>query len=203
MKNLSFHTIRFASVIGLFLLLTSCQITTVNLNADLKDYNVNLYLTEYTPKFSGTPADYKGKKMCMANIRNDARNTTNFSYYSKDIKVQYLLSNRANTHIQLIPSFFWYAYQKAFEHAGIETLPRCGTNMPELWIIFKSFDDEELKFRIALYENRETIIEKELTISMPPVQERNPEILKNRGYEMIDLTIKTILNDSSFQAAFL
>ena len=195
--------IKLASVIGLFLLLTSCQITTVNLNTDLKDYNVQLYLKEYTPKFSGPIPVYKGRKMCLANIRNDAQNTTNFSYYSKDNKVQYLLSNQANTHIQLIPSFFWYAYQKAFEHAGIQTFPRCGTDMPELWIIFKSFDDEELRFRIALYENRETIVEKELTISLPPVENRSPEVLKNRAYEMIDLTITTILKDSGFQAGFI
>ncbi len=202
MEKSVINFIRFLFAFGIFFLLLSCS-STVNLNADLKDYNVHLYLKEYTPKFNGVNQEFKGTKMCLANIRNDARNTTNFSYHSKDNKVQYLLSNRANTHIQLIPSFFWYAYQKAFEHAGIETLPRCEKDMPELWIIFRSFDDEELRFRVHLYENRDAIFEKELTISMPPVAERNPASLQNRGYDMIDLTIKTLLNDSGFQAAFL
>lgn len=193
--------IRLLSVLGLLGFLWSCA-SAVNLNADLKDYNVHLYLKEYTPKFTVANPEYKGKKMCLANIRNDARNTTNFSYYSKDIKVQYLLSNRANTHVQLVPSFFWYAYQKAFEHAGVETQVRCDKDMPELWIVFLSFDDEDLKFKMTLYENRETIFEKTMTISMPPASERNPILLQKRGYDMIDLTIQTILNDSGFQAAF-
>lgn len=195
------NIIRFIPLFGLFLLLLSCT-SAVNLNADLKDYSVHLYLKEYTPKFTGVKQEFKGTKMCLANIRNDARNTTNFSYHSSDNKVQYLLSNRANTHIQLIPSFFWYAYQKAFEHAGIETLPRCEKDMPELWIVFLSFNDEELRFKTTLYENRETIFEKEMKVNMPRVQERNPAVLQTRGYEMIDLTIKTILDDSGFQAAF-
>ncbi len=203
MKRIFHTTIGLMSVMGICFLLASCQLSTVNLNADLKDYNVNLYLKEYTPKFSGIHADYKGKKICLANIRNDARNTTNFSYYSKDIKVQYLLSNKANTHIQLIPSFFWYAYEKAFKHAGIEVQTRCEPGVPELWIIFRQFDDEELKFRIHLYENRETILEKEITITMPAPAQRDPVILQARAYDMIDLTIKTLLVDSSFQAALL
>jgi hypothetical protein len=201
MKEPTSNIIRFVPVFALFLLLLSCS-SAVNLNADLKDYSIHLYLKEYTPKFTGVKQEFKGTKICLANIRNDARNTTNFSYHSRDNKVQYLLSNRVNTHIQLIPSFFWYAYQKAFEHAGIETLPRCEKDMPELWIVFLSFNDEELRFKITLYENRETIFEKEMKINMPPVQERNPVVLQTRGYEMIDLTIKTILDDSGFQAAF-
>lgn len=192
---------RLITVLFFLTQLGSCS-STVNLNADLKDYDVNLYLKEYTPKFNVANTQYKGKKLCLDNIRNDAPNTTNFSYHSKDIRVRYLLSNRANTHIQLVPSFFWYAYQKAFEHAGIETLTRCQTSMPELWIVFLSFDDEELKFKITLYENREKIFEKDMMVSMPPASERNPILLKNRGYEMIDLTIQTILNDTGFQAAF-
>jgi hypothetical protein len=195
------HLLLTASVSGLLLLLLSCS-TAVNLNADLKEYNVHLYLKDYTPKFGGVNQEFRGTKMCLANIRNDAQNTTNFSYHSKDIKVQYLLSNRANTHIQLVPSFFWYAYQKAFEHAGIETLARCEKDMPELWIVFQSLNDEELKFKITLYENRETIFAKEMTISMPPAEDRNQALLQTRAYDMIDLTIQTILNDSGFQAAF-
>ncbi|HLZ18060.1 MAG TPA: hypothetical protein VKO67_00530 [Smithellaceae bacterium] len=195
------YIIRFSALFAFLALLCSCS-SVVNLNADLKEYNVNLYLKEYTPTFSVPNPEYKGKKMCLDNIRNDARNTTNFSYYSKDNRVQYLLSNRANTHVQLVPSFFWYAYQKAFEYAGIETLARCEANIPEVWIVFLSFNEDELKFKLTLYENKEKIFEKDMTVSMPPATERNPLLLQKRGYDMIDLTVQTILNDSGFQAAF-
>lgn len=191
------------SAIAILLMLTSCQTATGNLNADIKNYNVNLYLKDYIPKFGTINPKFKGKVMCLSNIRNDARNTTNFSYYSRDNMVQYILSNKANTPMQLIPSFFWYAYQKAFEHAGIGTQPRCSENMPELWIVFQSFNDEELQFKITLYENLVPIYEKKLTVSMPPAPERDPTALQARAYEMIDLTITTILKDSGFQTAFL
>jgi len=193
--------LRLISVFGFLALLCSCT-STVNLNADLKEYNVNLYLKEYTPRFSVATAEYRGKKMCLDNIRNDARNTTNFSYFSKDNRVQYLLSNKANTHIQLVPSFFWYAYQKAFEYAGIETLAHCQANIPEVWIVFLSFDEDELKFKVTLYENQQKIFEKDMTVSIPPAAERKPALLQKRGYDMIDLTVQTILNDPVFQAAF-
>ena len=195
------YTIRLSVLLGLTVFICSCT-PTVTLYADLKEYNINLYLTDYTPKFTVANPEYKGKKMCLDNIRNDARNTTNFSYYSKDNRVQYLLSNRANTHVQLVPSFFWYAYQKAFEHAGIETLARCETNIPEVWIVFQSLDEDDLKCKITLYENREKIFEKDVTVSMTPAPRREPLLLQHRAYDMIDLTVQTILNDPVFQAAF-
>lgn len=190
------------SVVGLFLSLTSCQIATVYLNTDLKEYNVHLYLEEYTPKLNKIPPEYKGKVMCLANLRNDSQNTANFSYFSKDNKAQYLLSTRAGTNIQPIPNFFWSAYEKAFARAGITTMTRCENDMPEMWIIFRSFDDEELKFRIHLYINREAVFEKEMTIIMPPAENRNSIALQARAYDMIDLTIKTILREPGVKAAF-
>lgn len=187
----------------LALLFTSCRSVDKNITADETFLNVSLYLKDYTPKPGGINPDLKGREMCLANIRNDARNTTNFSYYSKDIRIQYLLSNRANTPVQLIPSFFWYAYQKAFEQAGIKTSERCSGEIPELWIIFQSFTDEELQFKVTLLENRETIFQKDMRVVMPPAADHSPAMLQTRAYDMIDLTISTILNDPSFQAAFL
>jgi len=203
MNRSTFHLISLVTAISFFFLLTSCQTTTVNLNPDTNDYDVNLNVNDYKPKLSGINPAYKGKAMCLSNIRNDARNTSNFSYYSKDLKVRYNLSNKGNTFMQLVPSFFWYAYQKAFEHAGITTIEHCSGNIPELWIIFQSFDDEELQLKITLLENRKTIFEKNLKVTMSPASGRHPATLQTRAYEMIDLTINTILNDSCFQAAFL
>ena len=204
MKKQARHILYLASAIALILLLSSCQTPAGHLSSDMNQYRVNLYLHDYTPKLGGIKPEFKNKVMCLSNIRNDARNTTNFSYYSKDIRVQYILSNKVNTPMQLVPSFFWYAYQKAFESAGIETQARCSKeNIPELWIIFQSFNDEELQFKITLLENLVTIYEKNLTVTLPPVVERDPIALQSRAYDMIDLTITAILNDSGFQAAFL
>lgn len=203
MKKIFNHAVCVASAVLFLWFLTSCQTTTGNLNADLNNCTVNLHLKDYTPKFDVTHPEFRGRTLCLSNIRNDARNTTNFSFYSKDSRVEYVLSNRANSPVQLVPSFFWYAYQKAFEHAGIEAVARCSDKSPELWIIFQSFHDEELRFKITLYENRETIYEKELTVSMPAASDRDPAKLQARAYAMIDLTIATILNDTGFKAAFL
>ena len=197
------NVIKLVSVCAIFLIAASCQIATVNLSTDLKEYNVQLYLKEYSPYIIRSIPEYKGGKICLNQIRNDSQNTTNFSYYSKDKKVQYLLSDQADSHIQLIPYFFWNAYQKAFAKAGIEVLTRCENDIPEMWMIFRSFNDEELKLRIHLYKNRAAIFEKEITIVMPPAKDLNPVALRSRAYEMIDLTIQTILNDPGFQAGFL
>jgi len=195
------HILSFAPLLCFWALVCACS-PVVNLNADLKEYTIHLYLKEYTPQVNVSIPEYKCKKMCLANIRNDARNTTNFSYYSKDNRVQYLLSNRANTHVQLIPSFFWYAYQKAFESVGIETLARCNADIPEVWIIFLSLDEDHVTFKLTLFENREAIFEKEMTVGIPPATDRTPASLQKRGYDLINLTIQTILNDPGFKAAF-
>jgi hypothetical protein len=188
-----------------FIFLYACQTTSGSFHPDPNNYNVYLYLSEYTPKFDTAKyQQFKGKKICMSNIRNNAGNTTNFSYYSKDLKVQYQLSHASNTPIQFIPSYFWYAYQKAFQYAGIETSADCSSaNLPELWIIFQSFNDEELQLKITVLKNRETLYEKDLIITMAAPSSRDSILLKIRAYEMIDLTITTILDDPGLQAILL
>ncbi|HEX7416033.1 MAG TPA: hypothetical protein VF305_02480 [Smithellaceae bacterium] len=190
---------------AIFVFLCACQTTSSNLSSDPNNYNVNLHLIDYFPKLDAAKyQQFKGKKICMSNIRNNAGNTTNFSYYSKDLKVQYQLSHASNTPIQFIPSYFWYAYQKAFQYAGIEASADCSSaNLPELWIIFQSFNDEELQLKITVLKNRETLYEKDLIITMAASSSRNSILLKIRAYEMIDLTITTILDDPGLQAILL
>jgi uncharacterized protein YcfL len=132
-------------VLVVFIYLAGCRASAVNLNSDINSYDIPLYLREYTPKLDAAKyQQFSGKKMYMSNIRNDAADTTNFNYFSKDIKVRYELSNKTNTPIQFVQSFFWYAYQKAFIQAGIDTSAYCSPeNIPELRIIFQSFNDEE------------------------------------------------------------
>jgi hypothetical protein len=192
-------------VLVVFIYLAGCRASAVNLNSDINSYDIPLYLREYTPKLDAAKyQQFSGKKMYMSNIRNDAADTTNFNYFSKDIKVRYELSNKTNTPIQFVQSFFWYAYQKAFIQAGIDTSAYCSPeNIPELWIIFQSFNDEELQLKITVLKNRETKYEKDLVVRAAPPATRNITELQNRAYAMIDQTVTTILDDPGLQAAFL
>lgn len=182
------------------LFFAACQTTTA-VHFDPRSYLVPLYLYDYTPKFDANSyRQLKGKSMCMSGIRNDARNTTNFSYYSKDLKVRYELSNKPNTHIMFVQSYFWYAYEKAFTHAGIEVSHRCTSeNMPELWIIFQELDDDELRLKMNILKNRATVYEKEIHVQMPTAVTRDPVSLRLRAYDMIDLTVTKMLADQAFQ----
>jgi hypothetical protein len=181
--------------------LTGCQTTTGNLNLDMNSYSVPLYANEYTPKIDAAKyPQLTAQKMCLSNIRNDARDTTIHNYYSKDRRVEYTLSNKANTLIQFVQSYFWYAYQKAFIQAGLDTSANCSAeNIPELWIIFQSFNDDELQLKITVLKNRVTLYEKDIVVTMPPATERNVLYLQKRAYEMIDMTVMKILDDPGFQ----
>lgn len=185
--------------------LTGCQTTSGNLYSDLNTFAVNLHVNDYSPKIDAAKYhQFSGKKMCMSNIRNDARDTSNFGYYSKDLKVQYLLSNKANTPIQFVQSFFWYAYQKSFMQAGLDTSADCSAeNTPELWIIFQSLNDEELQLKITILKNRVTLYEKDLFVQAPPATSRDIRELQKRAYDMIDLTVTKILDDPGFQQVIM
>jgi hypothetical protein len=192
-------------VFAMIIALGGCTAATSNLNPDLNFYTVPLYLVEYTPKIDAAKyAQFSGKKICLSNIRNDAGNTTNFGYYSKDKRIQYELSNKANTIVMLAQNYFWYAYQKAFLKVGLEASTDCSPkNTPELWIIFQSLNDEELKMKITVLKNRETLYEKDLAVTMPPVEYRSIPGLQKRAYEMIDLTVSAILDDPGLQDMLL
>jgi hypothetical protein len=181
---------------------TGCQATTGNLNLDMNSYSVPLYVNEYTPKIDAAKyPQFTAKKMCLSNIRNDASDTSIHNYYSKDRRVGYTLSNKANTLIQFVQSYFWYAYQKAFIQAGLDTSANCSTeNIPELWIIFQSFNDDELQFKITVLKNHVALYEKDLVVTMPQATERNVLYLQKRAYEMIDMTVIKILDDPGFQS---
>ena len=192
-------------VLAIIIALCGCTAAKSNLHSDFNSYTVPLYLVEYTPVIDAAKySHFSGKKMCLSNIRNDAGNTTNFDYYSKDKRVRYELSNKANTIVMLTQNYFWYAYQKAFLKAGLEASTDCSPeNTAELWIIFQSLNDEELKMKITVLKNRETLYEKDLAVNMSPVEYRNVPGLQKRAYEMIDLTVSAILDDPGFQDMLL
>ncbi|HOW57521.1 MAG TPA: hypothetical protein PKZ12_05935, partial [Smithellaceae bacterium] len=131
--------------------------------------------------------------------------TSNFSFYSKDSKIRYQLSSLPNYGSpQLLQSYFWYAYQKAFLQAGLNAGADCREeDIPELWIILQSFNDEELQFKITLLKNRETAYEKDLVVTPAPASSRNHTALQKHAYDITDLTVVKILDDPGFQDVML
>ena len=185
---------------------TSSQNSYSNLASDLnRDYTIFVNLNEYMPKLD--PAKYtnlKGKKICLSNIKNESRFTSNFSYYSKDRKVRYQLAKENNAGLMLLQSYYWYAYQKAFERIGIKTTDDCSQpDLPELWIVLQSFSDERLKLQITVLKNGKALYEKDLLVAVEMLENRDYQHLQKRAYEMIDLTVASILDDSGFQANIL
>jgi hypothetical protein len=192
-------------VLAAFIYLSGCQTTTSNLSMDLNNYNVSLYVTEYNPQIgtAGYP-QLGGKKICLSSIRNEARDTTMFYYYSQDMRVQYSLAGRPHAPMQLVQNFLWYSYQKAFAQAGIEASVDCSAeNIPELWVIIQSLNDDELRMKITVMKNRNPVYEKDLMVTMSPSANHDVTVLKKRAYDMIDLTVTKILDDPGFQKSIL
>jgi hypothetical protein len=120
------------------------------------------------------------------------------------MRVQYSLAGRPHAPMQLVQNFLWYSYQKAFAQAGIEASVDCSAeNIPELWVIIQSLNDDELRMKITVMKNRNPVYEKDLMVTMSPSANRDVTVLKKRAYDMIDLTVTKILDDPGFQKSIL
>lgn len=206
MKNIKLLCLLCSALFIFILCLSGCRATTTGaVNSDFSTYVVPLHLADYKPQINAAKySQLGGKKLCFASIRNDARNTTNFNYYSRDHLVKYQFSNNENTIVMLVANYFWYAYQKAFAQAGVSASTDCSDeNTPELWIFFHSLNDEELQMKVSLIKKGEPIYEKNFAVRMPPVPVRNTAVLQKSGYKMTDLTVEKILDDKGFQDALL
>ena len=201
-KHIRIYSLLLA--MALFPYLWGCQTPGAPASADPNQYPVNLHVKDYTPQMNPERYEfYRDKKICMSNVRNDAQNTTNFFYFSKDGRLRYELSNKGNSPPQLVSGFLWYAYQKAFESVGIEAVYRCEDGMPEFWIVIESLTDEEIRFKTHILKNTVTIYEKEMEVIMKPAQGRNLSALTARAYEMIDLSVASMLDDPGIKEILL
>ncbi len=188
------------------LFLTSCaaQSGPLPAGADLSTSVVNLYLTDYTPQISAARwAYYADKKICLSNITNEAAETTTFFYFSRDRQVRYTPAPKANLPIQPIPSFLWYAYQKAFQAVGIEAVFGCAPGMTEIWITVQSLDDEGIRLKVVALKNAKMIDERQIDLPRGPASDRHPPELARRAYDMIDLTVTAILDDPGIKEILL
>lgn len=169
---------------------------------------VNVIRDKYNPQLDHSLKElYKGKKLFFIEVIDATSDTTNFHYYSPDKKVGYAMFYKGDAWQQPLVSFFWYAYQKAFESVGIvveEEKP--SPDSPELKITFHKFNSRELILDVLLIKKAVPIgqvFQKRYTVIMPPLGSSLMTEWEKAAYDMIDTTIYMILADSEFQKVFL
>jgi hypothetical protein len=178
---------------------------------------------KYTPSFrSGDYSHYKGKKLILDAFTNQAGNTKAWSYNSADNK--YMYEGDAQ-----LEGYYWYCFQKAFRHIGVNIVDysygggphpygyhhgygwgyapppevaRAARGVPEFALTLTSLTDQEFSFKVYVYKNGETKLEKDFTVKMSVASTENVADLEKRSYRLVDLAFTTIMKDKDFQRVF-
>jgi hypothetical protein len=211
-KHITWRNIILVCVIGLFL--AGCGAASSK---------ILMKQGKYTPQFrAGDYSHYKGKKLILAGFTNQAGNTKAWSYNSADNK--YMYEGDAQ-----LESYYWYCFQKAFRHIGVNVVDyyygggprpyhhgywwgygydpgpearRAARGVPEFGITLTSLTDQEFSFKVYVYKNGETKLEKDFTVKMSAAGTDNPADLERRSYRLVDLAFTTIMKDKDFQRVF-
>jgi hypothetical protein len=185
-------------LLAAFSVLLSCTYrpdadTRVKIRRDL--YNPNLTQNELSP--------YRGQTMLFYSIVIDAKNIDNFSYYSPNRDVGYMLYYSPSSMQQPLASFLWYALQKGFDSAGI-TVKESGPikNVPELLISLTSLTDQEAQMRVSLMRNGVLLAQKDLVITMSYAPTKDVSELEKTAYLFMDKIAFSILTDADIKRAF-
>lgn len=173
----------------------------------------------YSPSFrAGDYSRYKGKRLCLSSFFNQAQNTKSYSYSSPDNKLNY----EGNVKLE---ELYLKGFTKAFKHIGVTLVDytydqdyhrhgyrygwwgpaagyRAPKGVPEFQFILTSLTDQELKFKVLVFRDGDSRLDKEYTVTMPPAATENPAELEKRGYQLIDLAFTTIMRDRDFQRVF-
>lgn len=213
-KNFTFNSIILACIIGLFL--AGCG---------AGGSKITMKQGKYTPAFgAGEFSHYKGKKLILTGFTNQAGNTKAWSYNSTDNKYTY----EGDAQLE---SYYGSCFHKAFRHIGVNLVdynygggPRpyghrygygygwgyvpppeaakAGKNAPEFGMTLTSLTDQEFSFKVYLYKNGETKLEKDFTVKMSAANTENAADLEKRSYRLVDLAFTTIMRDKDFQRVF-
>ncbi len=198
----------FFSIVALFL--TGCA----------GGMKVTMKQESYSPSFrAGDYSRYKGKKLCLSSFFNQAQNTKTYNYFSPDKKLNY----EGNVSLE---NLYLNGFTKAFKHIGVTLVDyvydrdyqyrhgyrygwwgpatgyRAPKGVPEFQFILTSMTDQELKFKVLVFKEGETRLDKEYTVTMPAAATENTAELEKRGYRLIDLAFTTIVRDRDFQRVF-
>lgn len=187
--------VNFIACVLIVLFMAGCAPTAntvVTLSRDR--YSPNINVEEYKT--------YIGKTILFSSII-DKSGTSNLAYYNPDKTVGYQLYYTSSAFVnQPVISFFWYALQKGFEHAGLKVETSGPVYDAELTIIFTSLTDKEIQFDVIGTKMGALLYKKHCVVRTPDVKTTDTTILEKRAYGMIDSMIKTILDDSDFKKIF-
>ncbi len=213
-NNIKWESIILVCIIGLFL--TGCG---------AGSSKILMKQGKYSPSFgSGDYGHYKGKKLILVGFTNQAGNTKAWSYNSTDSK--YMYEGDAQ-----LESYYWSCFKKAFRHIGVnivdynyggDTRPRgyhhrygwgygydpgpeaarTAKGVPEFGLTLTSLTDQEFRFKVFLYKNGVTKLEKDFTVKMAATTTTNEADLERRSYRLVDLAFTTIMKDKDFRRVF-
>lgn len=140
---------------------------------------------------------YKGKSLYMPSFVNRATNTRMWYYYSAAGRVTYEGSRP-------LEHYLWYCFQKAFQQVGMKVYEyNAPKDVPEFRFEFYSFTDEEIVFKVDLLKGGVILFQKPFIAKLLPIlNQTDPVQLEMKAYELMDITITTILKDPDFKKAF-
>lgn len=180
---------------------------------------------KYSPSFrAGDYSRFKGKKVVMSSFYNQAQNTKTYSYFSPDKKLTY----EFNVSLE---QYYMNCFQKAFRHIGVNVVDyayddryqerhgyrhgwwwgypgpgpggyKAPKGVAEFQFIMLSVTDQEFKFKVLVFKDGNSKLEKEYTVTMAQATTDNPAELEKRAHQMADLAFTAILRDKEFQRVF-
>lgn len=210
-KHLKWRGLVVFCVIGLFL--SGCASGT----------KITITQEKYSPSFRAADySRYKGKKLVLSSFTNQAQNTKTYNYFSPDKKLTY----EGNVSLETL---YLNGFTKAFKHIGVTLVDyiydddyryrpgyrhgwwwghpgpggyKAPRGVPEFQFTLVSMTDQEFMFKVAVFRDGESKLDKEYTVKMAPAATENAAELEKRGYQMVDLAFTTIMKDRDFQRVF-
>ena len=153
----------------------------------------------YSPRFSADLRAYRGMRVYLMNVVNQANDTTIWYYYSPKRKFTY---EGAPT----LQSYFWYSFNKALMALGmrVSRVDNPDPNAPAVQFTMRSISDRQFVFHVEIQKRGVTTFQKGYTIAEPPLPPamRNVANLEARAYRMITRTIEVVFGDRAFKRAF-
>lgn len=162
-------------------------------------YGTKVNITNFAPDLSWDHKFYSGKKVYLMNFENGANDTSLWYYYSPDKKFTY---SNGDT----LVNYFWYAFQKSMHDMGMQVsnVDRPNPSAPAMWLSLKSATEDRFQIQVNLQGYGDPFFVKIYTVSSEPLtaEERAPEVLEKRAYEITNRFIETVLTDPEFRDAF-
>ncbi len=217
-KNSILNSIVLVCIIGFFL--AGC--------AGAGSTKIIMKQEKYAPSFKAGDYSYmRGKKVVLSSFSNQAQNTKAWSYFSVDNKYMYegnatlesyysYCFNKAFRHIGVTVVDYRYDdryrddrhyYRHGYRHGYWWGAPGPGAysapkGVPEFQFVLTSLNDQEFQFKVLLFKNGETKLDKAFTVTMPPASTEKIPDLERRSYRLVDLAFTAIMKDKDFRRVF-